>query len=176
MSKIDLTTIAGYEEMSAEEKIAALEAYDIPEAPPATDEAAKLKAAMSKAAGDAAEWKRKYFSTLDEHKKAEEEAAEQRKKDAEELATLRRERTISKYEAQYLAAGYTAELASASAVAMADGDTATVLANQSAFLAGEKQRLEAEALGKQPKPTPGTPPEASGDEKFFKDAAKYAGL
>ena len=178
MSKIDLSKIEGYEAMTAEQKLAALEAYELPEpsASPANDDAAKLREALSKATGDAAEWKRKYRATLDEQKRVEEETAERNKQRDEELETLRRERTVSKYEAQYLAAGYSAELANASAVAMADGDTATVLANQAKFLADTKQRLEAEALGKQPKPTPGTPPSAGDDDKFFANVRKYAGL
>lgn len=54
--KIDTTAIAGYEEMSTEEKLAALEAYEF-EAPAPKDgeEVTKLKAALSKANSDAAE-------------------------------------------------------------------------------------------------------------------------
>lgn len=176
MGKIDLSKISGYAEMSAEEKLAALEAYEFDDAPHPSDDATKLKESLSKANSEAAEWKRKYRATLDEQKRAEEEAAERNRMRDEELEALRRERTVSKYEAQYLAAGYSAELATASATAMADGDTATVLANQTRFLAETKQRLEAEALGKQPKPTPGTPPSATGDDKFMETVAKFAGL
>ena len=176
--KIDVSKLENYSGMTAEEKVAALEAYDfeIP-AQPQNDDAAKLKEALSRANSESAEWKRKYRATLDEQKRAEEEAAERNKQRDEELETLRRERTISKYEAQYLSAGYSAELASASAVAQADGDTATVIANQLKFIEETKKKLEAEALGKQPPLTPGQPPKGtSEDDKLTATLRHYAGL
>lgn len=176
--RIDTTTIENYADMSAEEKLAALEAYEFEAPAPAQSDAdAKLKEALSRANSDAAEWKRKYRATLDDAKRAEEERAERDKERDEELATLRRERTVSHLETQYLAAGYSAELARSSAQAQADGDTATVLANQLRFIDETKKSLEAAALGKQPPITPGKPPKGeSDDEKFFDTVAKYAGL
>lgn len=177
MAKIDVTKIEGYSEMSAEDKLAALEAYEFEVPAPATDAEAKLKEALSRANGDAAEWKRKYRATLDDAKRAEEERAERDKARDEELENLRKERTISKLEAQYLAVGYSAELASASAKAQAEGDTATVIANQMKFIEETKSKLEAAALGKQPPITPGQPPKGeSDDDKLAKTMLKYAGL
>ena len=175
MAKIDVTTIEGYESMSAEEKLAALEAYEFETPAPATDSETKLREALSKANGDAAEWKRKYRATLDDAKRAEEERAERDRAKDEELATLRKERQISQLEAQYLAVGYSPELASSSAKAQADGDTATVLANQTKFIEDTKKKLEAEALGKQPPITPGKPPKGE-DDKLAETMRKYAGL
>ena len=177
MAKIDVTKIEGYESMSAEEKLADLEAYEFEAPAPATDAESKLKEALSRANGDAAEWKRKYRATLDDAKRAEEERAEENKKRDEELEQLRKERAVSKLEAQYLAVGYSAELASATAKAQADGDTATVLANQMKFIEETKKNLEAAALGKQPPITPGKPPKGeSDDDKLAKTMLKYAGL
>lgn len=177
MAKIDVTKIDGYESMSAEEKLAALEAYEFEPTTPATDSETKLKEALSRANGDAAEWKRKYRATLDDAKRAEEERAERDRERDEELATLRKERQISKLEAQYLAVGYSAELASSTAKAQADGDTATVLANQVQFIEDTKKKLEAAALGKQPPITPGQPPKGeSDDDKLAATMMKYAGL
>ena len=177
MAKIDVTKIDGYSEMSAEEKLAALEAYEFEPTAPATDAESKLKEALSRANGDAAEWKRKYRATLDDAKRAEEERAEREKARDEELETLRKERTISKLEAQYLAAGYSPELASASAKAQAEGDTATVIANQMKFIEETKTKIEAAALGKQPPITPGKPPKGeTDDDKLAATMMKYAGL
>ena len=177
MAKIDVTKIEGYSEMSAEDKLAALEAYEFEVPAPATDAEAKLKEALSRANGDAAEWKRKYRATLDDAKRAEEERAERDKARDEELENLRKERTISKLEAQYLAVGYSAELASASAKAQAEGDTATVIANQMKFIEETKSKLEAAALGKQPPITPGQPPKGeTDDDKLAQTMLKYAGL
>lgn len=177
MAKIDVTKIDGYESMSAEEKLAALEAYEFEPTAPDKDSETKLKEALSRANGDAAEWKRKYRATLDDAKRAEEERAEENKKRDEELEQLRKERAVSKLEAQYLAVGYSAELASATAQAQADGDTATVLANQMKFIEETKKNIEAAALGKQPPITPGQPPKGeSDDDKLMKTMLKYAGL
>ena len=177
MAKIDVTKISGYDAMSAEEKLAALEAYEFEAPASATGAESKLKEALSRANGDAAEWKRKYRATLDDAKRAEEERAERDKERDEELAALRKERTVSKLEAQYLAVGYSAELASATAKAQADGDTATVLANQMKFIEETKKNLEAAALGKQPPITPGKPPKGeSDDDKLAATMMKYAGL
>ena len=178
MPKIDVSKIAGYEEMSAEDKIHALIEYEFEEsAPPTSDSEAKLKGALSRANSEAADWKRKYLSTLDDAKRAEEERAEKDKARDEELETLRREQAISKLEAQYLAAGYTAEMASASAKAQVDGDTATVLANQMKFIEDKKKALEAEALGKQPDISHGEPPEGDdGSKKLDEILRRYAGL
>lgn len=177
MAKIDVTKISGYESMSAEEKLAALEAYEFEPTVPATDSESKLREALSRANTSANEWKQKYRATLDDAKRAEEERAERDKARDEELETLRKERTISKLEAQYLAAGYSPELASASAKAQADGDTATVLANQMKFIEETKTKIEAAALGKQPPITPGKPPKGeSDDDKLAATMLKYAGL
>lgn len=177
MAKIDVTRIEGYASMSAEEKLAALEAYEFEPTALDKDAESKLKEALSRANGDAAEWKRKYRATLDDAKRAEEERAEENKKRDEELEQLRKERAVSKLEAQYLAVGYSAELASATAQAQADGDTATVLANQMKFIEETKKNLEAAALGKQPPITPGKPPKGESDEdKLMKTMLKYAGL
>ena len=177
MAKIDVTKIEGYSEMSAEDKLAALEAYEFEVPAPATDAEAKLKEALSRANASASEWKQKYRATLDDAKRAEEERAEENKKRDEELEQLRKERAVSKLEAQYLAVGYSAELASATAKAQADGDTATVLANQMKFIEETKKNLEAAALGKQPPITPGKPPKGeSDDDKLAATMMKYAGL
>ena len=61
--KIDVTKIEGYSEMSAEEKLAALESYTIPD-PDYTGYV--KKDAFDKAASEAAEWKRKHNALLSE--------------------------------------------------------------------------------------------------------------
>lgn len=177
MAKIDVTKIDGYDAMSAEEKLAALEAYEFEAPATSNDNEVKLKEALSRANGDAAEWKRKYRATLDDAKRAEEERAEENKKRDEELATLKKERQIDKLTAQFLAVGYSPELAASTAKAQAEGDTATVVSNQLQFIEDTKKKLEAEALGKQPPITPGKPPKGeSDDDKLAKTMLKYAGL
>lgn len=159
--KIDTAKISGYAEMSVEERLAALEAFEFETpAPKDGDEVTKLKAALSKANSDAAEWKRQYRQGLDEAKRAEEERKEREEAVENELRTLRRDKTVSGYVAQCLALGYNKELALRAAEAMADNDAAAIMACQQEFLEAKQKELEAAALGKQPTITAGAPPTA----------------
>ena len=88
MAKIDTSKITGYAEMSAEDKLKALEAFEY------EDNAAELekqKAAVSKANSEAAEWKRKHNALLgeDEKKKQEQELRLQELPGRQELLELR---------------------------------------------------------------------------------------
>lgn len=178
--KVDVNLIPGYSEMSAEDKIKALEAFEF-EAPKQTDdgEVRKLKEALSKTNSEAANLKRQLHEKMSEAEKAEADRKEREQQIEEELKTLRKDKTIATLEKAYLAAGYPAELAAASAVAQADGDTDTVLKNQMAFLAETKKSLAAEALNKQPPLSVGNPPAdkpKTEEDRIAEFAMKYAGL
>ena len=177
MSKIDVSKIENFESMSVEDKLNALLSYEIEEKEPDNSELTKLKTALSKSNSEAAEWKKKLREKQTESERIEAERAEADKKRDEELAELRREREIGKLTAQYLASGYSAELANETATAFADGDTAKVLANQMAFLEQKKKDLEVAALGKQPGLSVGNPPKGiTKDDEIIAQAMKYAGL
>lgn len=175
--RIDTTKITGYAEMSAEEKLKALEEYEI-EAPKDNSlEMNNLKDALSKANSQAAEWKRQFREKQTEQERAEAERAEREKAVEDELRSLRRDKAVSGYVAQCLALGYDKDLALRAAEAMADGDAASVLACQQDFLENKKKELEAAALGMQPPITPGKPPKGeSDDDKLAQTMLKYAGL
>ena len=160
MAKIDVSTIAGYADMSAEDKIAALEAYEIADTKPVDNggEIEKLKTALSKANSEAADWKRQYREKLTEQEKAEADRAEVDRAMREENEALKYKNAVYEFKTTYLGMGYDAELASATAEAMAKGDYETVFANQKTFLDAQKKAFEAAALGKQPELTPGLPP------------------
>ena len=163
--KIDTSKIAGYAEMSAEDKLKALEEFEIETPHDNGDEVTKLKTALSKANSDAAEWKRQFREKQTEQERAEAERAEREKAVEEELRGLRRDKTVSGYVAQCLALGYDKDLALRAAEAMADGDAASILACQQDFLENKKKELEATALNKQPTLTPGSPPTAQQADK-----------
>lgn len=94
-------------------------------------EYAKLKKAQEDAAADASNWKKKYNATLsDAEKLAQEKADKEAEKDAE-LAQLRKESAVSKYEKNFLTLGYSQELAKKAAEAQFDGDTDTLFLVQS---------------------------------------------
>lgn len=175
--KIDTTRITGYAEMSAEEKLKALEEYEFDAPKPNSDEAEKLKAALSKANSEAAEWKRQFREKQTEAERSEAERAEREKAVEEELRGLRRDKAVSGFVAQCLSLGYDKELALRAAEAMADGDAATILACQQDFLAVKQKELEATALNKQPKLTPGAPPSADkAEQNAINERRKWFGL
>ena len=158
--KIDTSKITGYADMTAEEKLKALEEFEIETPKDNGDEVTKLKTALSKANSDAAEWKRQFREKQTEQERAEAERAEREKAVEDELRTLRRDKTVSGYVAQCLALGYDKDLALRAAEAMADNDAAAIMACQQDFLEAKQKELEAAALNKQPTLTPGAPPTA----------------
>ena len=174
--KIDTTNIAGFDEMTAEDKLNALLGYEFDE-PKEPEDVAKLKNALSKANSDAAEWKRQFREKQTEAERAEAERKEHEAAVEEELRTLRRDKTIGGYVAQCLALGYDKDLALRAAEAMADGDAAAVLSCQQDFIEAKKKELEATALNKQPGLTSGSPPTAKdADRDELNKLRRYAGL
>lgn len=162
MAKIDVTKIEGYEGMSAEQKLAALEAFEF------EDNAAELekqKAALSKANSEAAAWKRKHNELLSDEQRKQQEEAEKWANMEQELKSLRKEKTISEYTAKFTAQGYDEKLATATAEALESGDTATVFANQQKFLEEYAKKVVAEKLK-------GTPRGAFGAQGGSTDYAK----
>ena len=152
MAKIDTSKITGYAEMSAEDKLKALEAFEY------EDNAAELekqKAAVSKANSEAAEWKRKHNALLSEEDKKKQEQEDKFASMEKELSELREAKSASEYKAKLIGLGYAEDLATTTAKAMVAGDTMTVLANQQKFLDEYTKQVKADALKKTPKPTPG---------------------
>lgn len=121
MAKIDTSKIANYESMSAEEKLAALENYEFSDVVP--------KSVLDKATSEAAEWKRKYNSTLSEAEQARLSAEEAAKATNDRLAELERKDKISTAKDRYITSGFAPELALATATAFVDGNMDVVLDN-----------------------------------------------
>jgi hypothetical protein len=152
MPKIDITSIEGYETMTAEEKVAALEGFEYTDN---TAEAERYKNALSKANTEAADWKKKYNASLGEEEQRKQENEERIKQMSTELETLKREKTISAYQTSLVSQGYASELAAETAVALADGDMDKVFANQSKFLEAHDKTFKAKLLGDTPTPPAG---------------------
>jgi len=177
--KIDTTKIEGFAEMSAEEKLAALESYefDIPAPKENNDEVNKLKTALSKANSEAADWKRQLREKQTEQERAEAERAERDRERDELIATLQRKETVSGYLASCLSLGYDKDLATEAANAMADGDAAKIFECQQRFLEAKTKELEAAALNKQPGLTAGAPPTSKDAEVAEENKyRRWAGL
>lgn len=161
--KIDTSTIQGYSEMTAEQKLAALESFEYEDY---SAELEKAKANLSKANSEAADWKRKHNALLDDDakkKQADEDAknaftAELETVKAENQALLK-EIKASKYTAKYLALGYDEKLAADSAAAMSalsDEEAAKIFSNMEKHNTALEAKIKAELMDNTPKPNGGS--------------------
>lgn len=171
MAKIDVSSIEGYSDMSAEEKLAALESYEYDDHSEDLANLEKYKDATDKATREAAEFKKQLKTLQDQQKTGNSKADDTIAKLQQQVAELTRQNTIANYAAQFTALGYDSELAEATAIATADGDVATVFENQRKFLAQHDKDLTANIFKSTPKPGQGgtgKPTPAMTLEKFKK--------
>nr|DAH15993.1 MAG TPA: hypothetical protein [Bacteriophage sp.] len=151
MAKIDTSTIEGYSDMTPEQKIAALEAYESAE----PDYSGYVKKdVFDKTASELAAKKKELNAKLSEDEKKRRQEQEDREKLQSAYDQLLRDSKISKFKAELLAMGYEDKLASETAEAMVDGDNDKVFANQKKQLEVVQKAARAEALKKTPKPQP----------------------
>lgn len=147
--KIDTGAIEGYAEMTAEQKLAALEAFEYEDN---SAELERMKNAVSKANSEAADWKKKHNALLSEDEQKKQKDAETLAEMQAELETLRKDKTIADYTARYVAMGYDAELAKETAQAMADGDMNKVFANGEKHRQAMEQKIKEDLMKGTPKP------------------------
>ena len=151
MAKIDTSTIEGYSDMTPEQKIAALEAYESAE----PDYSGYVKKdVFDKTASELAAKKKELNAKLSEDEKKRRQEHEDREKLQSAYDQLLRDSKISKFKAELLAMGYEDKLASETAEAMVDGDNDKVFANQKKQLEVVQKAARAEALKNTPKPQP----------------------
>lgn len=155
MAKIDVGTIDGYADMTAEEKIAALESFEYDDHSEELANLEKYKDATDKATREAAEYKKQLKTLQDQQKSGNSKSDDTIAKLQEQIAELTRQNTIASYTAQFTALGYDAELAQDTAIATADGDVAKVFENQKIFLEAHDKQTKAEILKQTPKPGQG---------------------
>lgn len=165
MARIDLSSIDGYSEMSAEEKVALLEAYEFDDK---SKEAENFKKSFDKASSDVAELKKQLKSKMsDDEIKAKETAdeIEKWKKQYEEVAARENFRNVTN---EYMELGYSKELAESSAKAEIDGDRATLLANRKSFIDGIKATSKADSMKSTGRPENGSGTVTITKEQFNK--------
>lgn len=155
--KIDTTRIEGYADMTADEKLAALEAYEYDDN---SAEVERYKNAVTKANSEAADYKRKLKEVTANGEKAVEESNSELTAIKEQLAALQREKSISEHKASFMAQGYDESLAMESATALIDGDAAKMFANMSKFLANRDKAAKAKGVANMERPSSGV---GSGD-------------
>lgn len=159
--RIDTTQITGYADMSVEEKLAALEAYEYSDN---SDELEKLKTSVSKANSQAADYKRQLKEATANLGKATEESNSELTAIKEQLAALQREKAISENTASFIAQGYDKALAIDSATALMDGDSAKLFANMQKFMADHDKAVQAQLVRSTERPSIGIGnPDASVD-------------
>ena len=153
--KIDVAQITDYDSLSLEDKVAALENFEYDDHSEAVESLGKYKDATDKATKEAAEYKKQLKALQDQQKTGSSKADATIAQLQEQVAELTRQNTISSYTAQFVALGYEAELAQATAIATADGDVATVFENQRKFLEAHDKQTKADILKQTPGPAKG---------------------
>lgn len=153
MAKIETTKIEGYSEMTLEEKIAALEAYEYEDY---SSELERYKNAVSKANSEAAMWKKKYNAFLSEEERRKNEAEEEMNKIREELEILRKEKLESEHRAKLIALGYDENLATETAKALVNGETEKLFVALKKHQESLEKQIRADVLKDTPKPKAGS--------------------
>ena len=144
--KIDTTKIEGYENMTAEEKLKALEEFDI-------DTTGYVdKKLFDKTSSELASIKKKYQETLGEEERAKQEREEMFQNMQNELESLKKEKQLADSTAQFLSLGYDEELAKSTAKAFVDGDMASVFKYQKQHQENIEKKIKTELTKGTPEP------------------------
>lgn len=175
-----ITLPENYDGMTAEELKSFISNLEMPEEKidtSSSDEISRLKGIISKANAEASEYKKKWQATLSDAERAEAERQQRDQEREARIAELEKREAVNGYKANFLAAGYSAELAESSAQAMADGNNQKVFEDINAFIRAKTEQLQAEALNNQPKVSTGNPvnPGAE-DDPFMAAVRKGMGL
>ena len=150
--KIDKSKIEGYDEMSAEDKVKALEALELDE----PDYSGYVtKDTFDKTASELAKAKKDLKAKLSEDEQRAIEAKEARERIEAELAELKKEKALAEHKAKFLANGYSDELASSSAKALLDGDFDTFFKNQATYQTEMQTKIKSDLIAKTPYPQGG---------------------
>lgn len=147
--KVNVKDIPNFENLSAEEKVKALTEYEF-EVPEHSLDGYVTKEVFDKKASEAAALSKQLKSKMTESELAEAESKQTLDNLKSELESLKREKTIAGYKAEYLGLGYGEEVAQESAVALAEGNHSKVFELQKAFIEEEKKKASANALNQQP--------------------------
>lgn len=148
MAKIDTSKIENYDNMTSDEKLAAILAMEVDD----TSEIDRYKNAASKANSEAAAFKKTA-------KDSEARIADLEKK----LADMEKEKRVANLRASYLKLGFDEDLAEKTAQAYVAGDDETVFANHAAVNAAREKDAQAASLKNMPRPAGG------GEKKLTRD-------
>lgn len=175
MAKINTANIEGYDTMTAEEKLAALEALEMPE----PDYSGWVKKDVAdKYASEAAGYKKQLRERMSEDEAAKAKAAEDMAAMKEELEALRTEKVVTENTNKFLGLGYDEKLARETATALNKGEMDIVFKNHAKFIESREKALRAEILKETPSPAAGNGENKPGKAEFSKmtlaEKAKFA--
>ena len=114
-----------------------------------------MKKAMDKATSDTAKYKKQLREKQSAEEIALQEKAEKEAEREEAYQKLLKENTVTKYEKNFLALGYSEELATKAANAQYDGDTEELFKIQQDFQTNLLKQKEAEWAKSRPNPQAG---------------------
>lgn len=149
----DLLKDAYKDGMTLEEIEKALEGIELPA--DNSVEIEKLKNALSKSNSEAAKYKKELQEKMSDDEKKAKETAEELEKFKNGYNELLKEKNIASYKSDLLALGYEDKLASETAEAMVNGETAKVFANQKKHQEAMAQKIRSDILKETPKPDGG---------------------
>lgn len=165
MAKIDVTAIEGYSNMTAEQKVAALEALSLPD----PDYSGYVpKSQFDKASSELAAKKRELAERMSAEEQAQLAAKEAQEDLQNKYTALLRETTIAKHKARLLGLGYEEKLAEDTAQAIADGDVDKVFTNQKLHQEAFEKTIRSAVLADTPRPVPDGGSNTMTREKFRK--------
>ena len=161
--KINTDKIQGYSDMTPEEKIKALEAFEL--ADPDYTGYVK-KEVFDKTASELADSKKQLREKMSADEiKAKEDAEKQEKLQSDYDALLKKV-ALSENKAKLLALGYEDKLAGETAEAMIDGNLDKVFANQKKHIDAVEKKIREDVLRNTPKPEGGSSSNTMTKEKF----------
>ena len=164
MARINLSDIEGYDKLSVEEKLKALEGYDFK----VDDSKYVSKAMFDKIASELAAKKKELEAHLSEEEKKALEAKAAAEKLQADYSAMKSELELMKNKAQLLALGYEEKLAEDTAKAMVEGDNAKVFANQQLQFKAMEEKIRADILKSAPAPSGGGVNKTMTKEEFQK--------
>ncbi len=156
MAKFDTSSIEGYSEMTAEEKLATLESLDIPE--PDYSDYVK-KDVYDKTSSELAKQKKLLKDRMSDEEQAKVKEAEEREKLVQEQEQLQKDYDkllhkvqLSESQTELLKLGFSEKLAVSTAEALIDGNLETVYENIRKHMDTFEKSVRAKVLLETPKP------------------------
>ena len=129
---------------------------------------AKLKKENDKATSEAASYKKQLREKQTAEEIALQEKAEKEAEREEQFQKLLRENTITKFEKNFLALGYPADLAAKAATAQCDNDTDELFSIQQTFIEAKEKAMKADWMKSMPNPPAGNDDCPVSKEQFRK--------